>query len=321
MAAGISMTAGATDRPGEPVVRQGTGWSAVRSAIGPSAGSRARRRRATSSSEATTGSEIRRTVHIGYERSGSPRPNFGRWGRARVRSPPDHARVLGLIVAKARIPCHMPAASDWSLLHHASSFGGPEVKTLINASGRGVLPARLPKASPRTLASSRLGTPRSGNDDHCMGNPILARAPVRTFSFCVGAFAEAPTPPWFRNRAQVGDDETGPSMRPLSSTPLTRYSHSRARIFAALLADRARKWSVAELTETVPEVSTDAARTTLYLLLADRLVHESPGHRRMTFHLTEDGAEVLHHFLRQWQTESPRSGRTTRHTRTNNDPT
>jgi hypothetical protein len=76
MAAGISMTAGATDRPGEPVVRQGTGWSAVGSAIGPSAGSRARRRRATSSSEATTGSEIRRTVHIGYERSGSPRPTL-----------------------------------------------------------------------------------------------------------------------------------------------------------------------------------------------------------------------------------------------------
>jgi hypothetical protein len=191
----------------------------------------------------------------------------------------------------------------------------------MNASGRGVLPARLPKASPRTLASSPLGALRSCNDDHQMGNPILACAPARRFSFRVGPFAdEAPTPPRFRDRAQVGNDETGPSMRPLSSTPLTRYSHSRARIFAALLADRARQWSVAELTETVPEVSTDAARTTLYLLLADRLVHESPGHRRMTFHLTDDGAEVLHHFLRQWRTAIPDPRRTTRRTRTNNNP-
>ena len=178
-----------------------------------------------------------------------------------------------------------------------------------------------PKVSPRTLASSRLCAFRSGNDDRLMGNPMVARAPPRTFSFCLCVVVdEAPTPPRFRNRARVGNDETGPSMRPLSSTPLTRYSQSRARIFAALLADRARKWSVAELTETVPEVSTDAARTTLYLLLADRLVHESPGHRRMTFHLTEDGAEVLHHFLRQWRTASPDPRRTTRRTGTNNNP-
>jgi hypothetical protein len=154
-----------------------------------------------------------------------------------------------------------------------------------------------------------------------MGNPILARAPPRTFSFCVGSFAdEAPTPPRFSNRGQVGNDETGPSMRPSLSTPLSRYSHSRVRIFTALLADRARKWSVAELAETVPEVSTDAARTTLYLLLADRLVRESPGHRRLTFHLTEDGAEVLHHVLRQWRTASPDPRRTTRLARINNNP-
>jgi len=109
-------------------------------------------------------------------------------------------------------------------------------------------------------------------------------------------------------------------MRRLTSTPLTRYSHSRARIFTALLADRTRKWTVAELAETVPEAATDAARTTLYLLLADRLVHQSPGHRRMTFHLTEDGAEILHHVLRQWRTASPDPRRTTRLARTNNNP-
>lgn len=160
-----------------------------------------------------------------------------------------------------------------------------------------------PKVSPRTLASSRLCAFRSGNDDRLMGNPMVARAPPRTFSFCLCVVVdEAPTPPRFRNRARVGDDETGPGMKPLSSRPLTRYSHSRERIFTALLADRTRRWSVADLAETLPEVSTDAARTTLYLLLADRLVHESPGHRRMTFHLTEDGAKALHHVLCQWRT-------------------
>jgi len=44
-------------------------------------------------------------------------------------------------------------------------------------------------------------------------------------------------------------------MRPSLSTPLTRYSHSRARIFTVLLADRARKWTVAELAETVCTVA------------------------------------------------------------------
>jgi hypothetical protein len=154
-----------------------------------------------------------------------------------------------------------------------------------------------------------------------MGNPIVACAPPRSSSFCVGPVADkAPMPPRFSDRGQVGIDATGPSMRPLSPTPLTRYNHSRARIFTALLADRARKWTVAELAETVPEASTDAARTTLYLLLADRLVHQSPGHRRMTFHLTEDGAEILHHVLRQWRTASPDRRRTTRLARTNNNP-
>jgi hypothetical protein len=104
-------------------------------------------------------------------------------------------------------------------------------------------------------------------------------------------------------------------MRALSSTLLTRYSHSRERIFTALLTDPARQWSVADLAKNVPGVSTEAARTTLYLLLADRLVHQSPGRRQMTFHLSVDGAEVLQHVLRQWQVTRRVSHGTTRHAR------
>jgi hypothetical protein len=114
-----------------------------------------------------------------------------------------------------------------------------------------------------------------------------------------------------RHCASVGIDEAGPRMRAALSTPLTRYNQSRERIFTALLADRTRPWSVAELAENVPEVSADAARSTLYLLLADRLVHESPRHRRMTFHLTAEGAEVLRHVLRRWRAARPDPHETT----------
>ena len=71
---------------------------------------------------------------------------------------------------------------------------------------------------------------------------------------------------------------------------LTRHNPTRERIFAALLTEPTRHWSVAELATDVPEVSADAARTTLYLLLAHGLVRQSPGHRRLTFHLTMEGA-------------------------------
>lgn len=60
--------------------------------------------------------------------------------------------------------------------------------------------------------------------------------------------------------------------RPLHTKILEVHSPTRARIFNALLAEPDRDWRVGQLAELLPDVSVEAVRTTLYLLLGERLV-------------------------------------------------
>jgi hypothetical protein len=98
---------------------------------------------------------------------------------------------------------------------------------------------------------------------------------------------------------------TGPGIKAMSSSLLSRHNPARERIFTALLAEPLRDWTVAELAASVPAVSAEAARTTLYLLLNNLVVKQSPGQRRLTFHLTADGAEILRGLIDQWQARYP----------------
>ena len=90
-------------------------------------------------------------------------------------------------------------------------------------------------------------------------------------------------------------------MKPLYSPALAAHSEPRERIYRALLTDPGRDRTVSQLAEQVPDVSVEAVRTTLYLLLGDGVLELVPRQRTLTLRLAGDGAAVLAELLAQWQ--------------------
>lgn len=82
------------------------------------------------------------------------------------------------------------------------------------------------------------------------------------------------------------------------------YSLPRQRIYGALLADPERNWRVSQLAEKVPDVSVEAVRTTLYLLLGDRLVEAVPHQRHLTLRLTDSGRAAVEQIVARWRRSS-----------------
>lgn len=94
-------------------------------------------------------------------------------------------------------------------------------------------------------------------------------------------------------------------MKPLHAPILAAYSESRARIYRTLLSAPERDWSVSDLASRLPEVSVEAVRTTLYLLLGDHLVEPVAHRRSLTLRLTDAGRSMVWQIAARWE-ESPR---------------
>lgn len=89
-------------------------------------------------------------------------------------------------------------------------------------------------------------------------------------------------------------------MKALFSPVLAVYSEPRERIYRALLAEPGRAWRVGQLAQQVPDVSMEAVRTTLYLLLGDRLVEPVPHQRCLMLRLNEEGRTTVEQVTAAW---------------------
>jgi hypothetical protein len=87
----------------------------------------------------------------------------------------------------------------------------------------------------------------------------------------------------------------------LGTPILAVFSEPRERIYRALLAELGWDWRVSQLAERVPQVSVEAVRTTLYLLLGDRLVEVVPHQRSLTLRLNDQGRAMLAQIMAGWQ--------------------
>jgi hypothetical protein len=85
------------------------------------------------------------------------------------------------------------------------------------------------------------------------------------------------------------------------SPMLSRYNPQRHAIYTHLLEDIRREWTVATLTASLRTSATrEAVRATLYVLVADGLMIEVPGHHAITVRLTADGAAALKRLVDGW---------------------
>ncbi|MEV0271147.1 hypothetical protein AB0H43_20395 [Hamadaea sp. NPDC050747] len=92
--------------------------------------------------------------------------------------------------------------------------------------------------------------------------------------------------------------------RPLHAKILDVYSAPRAKIFAALLREPTREWRVSQLAALLPDVSVEAVRTTLYLLLGEQMMEPVPFSRSLTLRLTETGRSTIHEIRERWTQSS-----------------
>jgi hypothetical protein len=92
--------------------------------------------------------------------------------------------------------------------------------------------------------------------------------------------------------------------RPLSSALLSTPGVSRRHLYTALVATPGREWTVAQLVTAVPDVSVEAVRSTVNLLLQDNIVEPVAMRRALTFHTKTEGVDILTSLLSRWQTES-----------------
>lgn len=89
-------------------------------------------------------------------------------------------------------------------------------------------------------------------------------------------------------------------MIPLVSAILAVRSDPRERIYHVLLASPGRSWRIAELAARLPDVSVEAVRTTLYLMLGDHLVEPVAGQRSLTLRLNERGETAVRQITTAW---------------------
>ena len=89
-------------------------------------------------------------------------------------------------------------------------------------------------------------------------------------------------------------------MKPLFSPILAIHSVPRERIYQALLSAPDRTWRVTELAAQLPDVSVEAVRTTLYLMLGEHLVEPVAHRRSLTLRLNEKGRSTVQQIAAQW---------------------
>ncbi|MFI7209503.1 hypothetical protein [Micromonospora aurantiaca (nom. illeg.)] len=94
-------------------------------------------------------------------------------------------------------------------------------------------------------------------------------------------------------------------MKAISATVLTVASAPRQRIYDALLAEPGRDWTVSQLASLLPEVSVEAVRTTVHLLLGDGLMEIVPHTRALTVRLTGEGRAAVAELRSRWAAQAP----------------
>lgn len=89
-------------------------------------------------------------------------------------------------------------------------------------------------------------------------------------------------------------------MKALSSPILGVPSQSSVRIYGAFLDEPQRVWSISGLALQLPDVSVEAVRTMVYLMLDDRLLETVPHQRALTVKLTAAGRAILVEITEGW---------------------
>lgn len=97
----------------------------------------------------------------------------------------------------------------------------------------------------------------------------------------------------------------GWAVKAISATVLTVASAPRQRIYDALLAEPGRDWTVSQLASLLPEVSVEAVRTTVHLLLGDGLMEIVPHTRALTVRLTGEGRAAVAELRSRWAAQAP----------------
>lgn len=97
---------------------------------------------------------------------------------------------------------------------------------------------------------------------------------------------------------------TAAGLAPTVLSPLTvRRSASREVIYACLLADPRRPWTVNDVLGAVAagcHPSSGDIRSTMYVLLNDHVMARVPFQRALTARLTPEGVRLLRALLRHW---------------------
>ena len=99
-----------------------------------------------------------------------------------------------------------------------------------------------------------------------------------------------------------GEQPTGLSW-PVATGLIATHSQVRDAVYTLLLADQTALWTVRSVFESMAStkaVSAEGVRTTLYLLLRDRLMERVPHQRMLTLRLTTAGAHTLSAIVRSW---------------------
>lgn len=87
-------------------------------------------------------------------------------------------------------------------------------------------------------------------------------------------------------------------------SPLTvRSSTARGAIYACLLTDPRRPWTIRDILLAIPEAgrpSSGTIRSTVYVLLNDGVLARVPFQRALTARLTPEGVRLLRALVRKW---------------------
>jgi hypothetical protein len=82
------------------------------------------------------------------------------------------------------------------------------------------------------------------------------------------------------------------------------HSAAREQVFRLLVSQPDRDWTVSAVAELLPGVSVDSVRTTLHLLMGDRLMDIVRFQRSLTLRLNSGGLTMVLAILRSWNIEA-----------------
>lgn len=91
-------------------------------------------------------------------------------------------------------------------------------------------------------------------------------------------------------------------MKQLHTPTLLVDSPSRRAVYGLLSNGEVRTWTVSQLASSLPSVSVESIRTTIYLLIGEQLVAPVPRTRNLPVQATDEGTRALREILATWNT-------------------